>query len=358
MNKLDYLRFPAEWEAQEAILLALPNESTDWAYVLDKAICCYSEILNTILSLSGLKVILLVRSADEARKLLGPVADNENLYLLETLYNDTWTRDYGPLTVEKDGCLHILDFGFNGWGLKFASDRDNMVNFRLDYAGIITRGKYRNNRDFTLEGGSVESDGKGTLLTTSLCLCSPNRNGGKSKPEINEILKQRLGVSHILWLDHGALEGDDTDSHIDTLARICPDDTIIYCGAGEVSDLQHEELEKMASQIRLFRTAEGNPFNLVELPLPDPVFSDDGDRLPATYCNYLVTPAHVFVPTYGSELKDNLALKMIGTVYSDRKVVGIDCRALLEQHGSLHCATMQLMPGTINFEILDKICKK
>lgn len=358
MNNLDYTRFAAEWEAQEAILLAWPNENTDWSYMLKKAQECYQDIIYNLAAYSGLKIIVLVNSVEKVREAIGEIAAMENIYLVEQEYNDTWARDYGPLTVVNNESLYLLDFGFNGWGLKFASDKDNLVNLRMNERGLILQNVYRNNRDFVLEGGSVETDGCGTILTTSRCLCSPNRNGGKQKDEINKILWERLGARNILWLDYGALEGDDTDSHIDTLARMCPHDTIVYCGAGEIDDVQHEELTAMANQIANLRTSDGKPYNLVELPLPDAVFSVDGDRLPATYCNYLVTPKCVFVPTYGSAKKDALALQMIGSVYSDREVIGIECLALLEQHGSLHCATMQLMPGSINLEKLNQICRK
>ncbi|MDE5814319.1 MAG: agmatine deiminase family protein, partial [Muribaculaceae bacterium] len=261
---------------------------------------------------------------------------------------DNWTRDYGMISVVRNERLRALDFGFNGWGLKFASDKDNLVNLRLHEKAIIAPLVYRNERDFVLEGGSVETDGAGTVLTTSRCLQSPNRNGGKTKAELNRELLQRLGCDHVLWLDHGALEGDDTDSHIDTLARLAPDDTIVFTGTRNFDDPQFESLLAMRAQLTLFRTAEGNPYNLVELPLPDPVLDEDGSRLPATYANYLVVNGVIFMPTYAQPDKDDLAMRTIQIAFPGYKVVGVDCRTLLRQHGSLHCATMQIPAGIIN----------
>lgn len=340
-------RFLAEWEPQAAILMALPNASTDWSYMLGDVLECYGGILNALTS-EGVRVILLSDSRSDAEAVLANVKHSEHVFVVEAGYNDTWTRDYGPLAVEKGGRLRALDFGFNGWGLKFAADKDNLVNLRLSEKFVILPEQYRNERDFVLEGGSVETDGRGTLLTTTRCLTSPNRNGGKSKKELNEILHERLGVSHVLWLDYGALAGDDTDSHIDTLARFAPDDTILFTGCRNVDDEHFEELLRMRAQLTLFRTPEGNPYNLVELPLPDPIYDEDGERLPATYANYLVTDTAIFMPVYGQEANDRLACQTVRIAYPDRKTVPVDCRALIRQHGSLHCATMQLYELTID----------
>lgn len=336
-NAFGRYRLEAEWEHPGRVLVALPAANTDWNYMLDEArdqcLCLVQAMLG-----AGQKVMLLVPpNSDET------LPEHPLLTTVEMDYNDTWTRDYGPLTVRcADGTRRLLDFGFNAWGLKFAADRDNLVTLRLEEKGYLN--DVRNCRNFILEGGSVETDGRGTLLTTSRCLCSPNRNGGKSKAEMNELLYRYLGINHVLWLDYGALEGDDTDSHIDTLARLAPHDTIIYISDGGEDTAQGVELRRMAGQLRSFRTAEGHPFNLVELPLPEPVYDEDGLRLPATYANYLVTPTHIFVPTYGQPLRDELAVRTLHSVFSTHIPVPVDCCRYLRQHGSLHCATMQL-PG-------------
>lgn len=334
-------RLRAEWENPEKILLALPGEDTDWNYILPRALEQYRTLIDALVE-GGERVMLVCRDECESRRLRQRWG--AAVVIIEDIpYNDTWTRDYGPLTVEEDGRLLELDFGFNGWGLKFASDRDNLVNLNLAGHGYRESSRYVNCRDFELEGGSIETDGRGTILTTSRCLTSPNRNGGKSKTEVETILKERLGAERILWLDHGFLAGDDTDSHIDTLARMAPGDTIVYVGAPEdAEDIHHDELLQMENQLKDFRTAEGKPYRLIRLPFPDPVFDDEGTRLPATYANYLVTGRNVFVPVYGSEVKDSEALEKIGLAFPDHKIFPVDCAVLLWQHGSLHCSTMQL----------------
>ncbi len=345
-------KFIPEWTPQEAVLMALPNNNTDWAYILHEAQLQYARIIET-LTKEGVRVVLLCDDIEEAEVLLKNSVI-ENVTFINIPYNDTWTRDYGPISVIKDDTLRALDFGFNGWGLKFASDKDNLVNLHLSEKFVMLSATYRNERDFVLEGGSIETDGNGTLLTTTKCLCSPNRNGGLSKKEAEEELRHRLGVDHVLFLDYGALEGDDTDSHIDTLARIAPDNTIIFTGFRNIDDPQFEELLKMRAQLSLFRNACGEPFNLIELPLPDAIFDEDGMRLPATYANYLITDNVIFMPTYGQPANDTLAMQTIKIAFPNHKVVGIDCTTLIKQHGSLHCATMQIPVNLFNQAVYDK----
>lgn len=212
------IRFIAEWEPVEYVMLALPHSGTDWNHMLDEALDQYRRLVGALTS-ERQKVLLLCRDSAQARDILSD-CDPDLITYVEMDFNDTWTRDYGMISAERNGRTRALDFGFNAWGLKFAADKDNLVNLSLRDKSLIGSDTYRNERDFVLEGGSVESDGKGTVLTTSRCLTSPNRNGGKDKAELNRILAERLGACHVLWLDHGALEGDDTDSHIDTLARL------------------------------------------------------------------------------------------------------------------------------------------
>lgn len=335
------VRFIAEWEGKPKVLMALPEPDTDWNYMLEEARDQYRRLVEALTG-KGIPVILLCHDSESAGDLLSS-CDKNNLRLVKAEYNDTWTRDYGPLGVFREERFRLLDFGFNGWGLKFAADKDNLVNLCLHNTGIYPPLTYRNERDFILEGGSVDTDGEGTLLTTTRCLCSPNRNGGKTRGELNEILRERLGVSHVLWLDYGALEGDDTDSHIDTLARLAPGDTILYTGCRNFDDPQFEGLLRMRAQLEMFRTMEGNPFNLIELPLPDPIHDENGQRLPATYSNYLVIGDYVFMPTYSQPANDELACRTVRIAFPDHEVVPVDCRALIRQHGSLHCATMQIL---------------
>ena len=343
--------FLPEWTAVDGILMALPNELTDWDYILEEVIEQYRRIIEAFTG-EGLRVVMLCDSAEKAANILKEVDHNLVTYV-EAPFNDTWTRDYGPITILKHGDLRGLDFGFNGWGLKFAADKDNLVNRHLNEKAVFSKDLYRNESAFILEGGSVETDGAGTILTTTRCLCSPNRNGGLSKREADEQLRNRLGAQHVLFLDYGGLAGDDTDSHIDTLARLAPDNIILFTGCRDVDDEHFEDLLKMRAQLSLFRNAHGEPFNLVELPLPDPIFDEEGQRLPATYANYLVTPDLLFMPTYNQPEKDSLALQTLRIAFPNHKIIGIDCSTLIKQHGSLHCATMQLPRGLFNPVLFD-----
>lgn len=346
------IRFLAEWESCEAILMALPVAGTDWEYMLPEITDQYRRLVSAFTG-AGERVVLLCPDRKKGAEIFKEIP-GDRLTLLECPYNDTWTRDYGPLTVIRGGRLRALDFGFNGWGLKFAADRDNLVNLNLNKKYVIEPDIYRNERDFELEGGSVDTDGHGTLLTTTRCLCSPNRNGGRSKKEIGERLTASLGVDHILWLDYGALEGDDTDSHIDTLCRMGPNNVILFTGCRDVDDPHFEELLKMRAQLTMFRNTEGKPYNLVELPFPDPVYDEEGNRLPATYANYLVTPRNIFMPVYASPQTDRLACQTMKIVFPDHNIVPVDCRQLLRQHGSLHCATMQIPDNVFNQTIYEQ----
>lgn len=332
MNNRQAVRMPAEWEPHTRVLMAWPHADTDWDSspgLLEDARECFRNIISAI-------------SANEEVILAGPEAPEPmaNVTFVKVPTNDTWARDFGPLTVEHGGHTGLIDFTFNGWGSKFAAEKDNAINRALKAAGVLA--EPMETTDFVLEGGSVETDGRGTLLTTSRCLLAPTRNPSMTKEQIEKYLSEKLGFDHYLWLDHGALAGDDTDSHIDTLARLAPGDTIIYCGPGEPGDPNNPELELMREELREFRTREGNPFNLIELPLPSPIYDEDGMQLPATYANYLVGPRHIYLPVYNQPRKDLLAQQTLKIAYPDHEIVPIDCRTLIRQHGSLHCVTMQL----------------
>ena len=254
--------------------------------------------------------------------------------------NDTWARDHGFITlVDDQGHARLLDFCFNGWGEKFPAELDNAINRRLYDEGKV-KGEYVDCLDFVLEGGSIESDGKGTVFTTSCCLLAPHRNQPMTKEQIEEHLKQELHAERIVWINHGSLTGDDTDGHIDTLVRICPDDTLLYTGCDNPDDEQYAELHLMEEELKTFRTIEGKPYRLLKLPMPRPIIFE-GERLPATYANFLVINGAVLCPTYAQPDLDAEALRLIGEAFPEREIVGIDCRSIIKQHGSLHCCTMQ-----------------
>ena len=268
------------------------------------------------------------------------IRKREDLLIVGEPSNDTWARDHGFISlVDDQGGRRLLDFKFNGWGEKFPAELDNAINRRLYDEGKIS-GEYIDCLDFVLEGGSIESDGEGTVFTTSCCLLAPHRNQPMTREQIEERLKQELCAERIVWIDHGSLTGDDTDGHIDTLVRICPDDTLLYVGCDDPQDEQYEELKLMEEQLKTFHTLEGKPYRLVKLPMPRPILFE-GERLPATYANFLVINGAVLCPTYNQLNLDAEALRLIGEAFPDREIVGIDCRSIIKQHGSLHCCTMQ-----------------
>lgn len=341
-------RLPAEWESQEAILIAFPHERTDWAYMLDEARECFVNIISAIVDKAGLTAVVVTPEPDDVRKRLSHLSSSR-IIIAECPTDDTWARDFGPISLLGTDTASplLLDFKFNGWGLKFRSCNDNLINMRLSASGLLKADR-RNHLGFVLEGGSIESDGCGTILTTSECLLSPNRNGNLSRSQIEKYLLKAFGARKILWLDHGFLKGDDTDSHIDTLARLAPRNTIYYVKCDDPADPHFKALEAMERQLSTFTDADGSPYNLIGLPLPDPIYDpDDGTRLPATYANFLITPRAILLPVYGQPRKDKLAEMMMKIAFPVHAIVTIDCRALIRQHGSLHCVTMQLLPNTL-----------
>lgn len=338
-NKIELqLRTPAEWQTDGYIMIAWPNASTDWGYMLEEVEECYIRLAEAIVDDSPL--LIVTPDIERPKRLLAHL-NQERIIYSQVAINDTWTRDYGPITVETPNGAVGCDFKFNGWGLKFAACYDNLVTSRL-YENHTIYGLYMNCLGFVLEGGSIESDGEGTLLTTSECLLSPNRNGSCSREEIEETLSHTLGFTRFLWLNHGYLAGDDTDSHIDTLARFAPNDTIVYVKCDNEKDEHYTELKEMEEELKTFRTNNGNPYNLIALPFPEAIFDEEGVRLPATYANFLVTPRTVFLPVYDQPGHDAKAEEAIMKAFPEHKIVTVNCRALIKQHGSLHCATMQL----------------
>jgi agmatine/peptidylarginine deiminase len=263
-----------------------------------------------------------------------------NITLFQCDTNDTWARDHAFITLLGDNVPHYVDFCFNGWGRKFEASLDNAINGKLYDAGIV-KGEYEDCTSLVLEGGSIESDGKGTILTTSQCLLAPHRNQPMTQDDIEKCLKKMLHANLVLWLDHGDLIGDDTDGHIDTIARFAPNDTIVYMQCTDEDDAQYSDLQAMEKQISQLRTADGKPFRMLALPSPSPIHDDDGERLPATYANFLVINGAVLYPTYAQPENDRRAAMVLKEAFPTHEIVGIDCRALIKQHGSLHCVTMQ-----------------
>lgn len=337
-------RFPAEWEPQDAILLAWPHKDTAWE--LDDLIQLYEALVSVICDFADLVIaipeteIAGVRSRLEAMEV--PL---EYVYFYPIESNDTWVRDFGPITVQTEQGMKLLNFSFNGWGEKFKFELDNAITKKLYEQNAFPSAAFET-IDFVLEGGSIESDGQGTLLTTSSCLLNKNRNPHLSKAEIEQQLKTTLGVKKINWINSGYLAGDDTDGHIDVLARFCPDNTIVYTACDDEHDEHYSALKVMEAELRAMTSADGQSYRLLALPWPGPKFNDNDQRLPATYANFLIVNEAVLVPIYDS-LSDEDALEVISQAFPGYEIFGIPCLSLIERGGSLHCITMQLPEGVL-----------
>lgn len=335
---------PPEWAPQTAIQLTWPRPDGDFA---DWFAAVEDNFVRLTVAISRFQTVLIGTEIPPAKlqaRLVEAGATAERLRIHPVRSNDVWARDHGPITVFEDGRLLHLDFRFNGWGGKFAADLDDTLTRQLAAQGALTAPV--ETVDFVLEGGGIEVDSRGTLLTTRRCLLAPTRNPQYSEAQIEALLKDKLGVQRVLWLDHGDLIGDDTDGHIDTIARFCDDHTIAYQACEDRSDAHYEDLKALECELQALRTPDGAPYKLVALPLPPPVFDVDdhgqGKRLPAGYPNFLILNGAVLMPTYGDAATDAEALRRLAPCFPDREVIGLDCRALINQYGSLHCVTMQI----------------
>ena len=336
------LRFPAEWEPQAAILIAWPHAGTDWAERLAEVEETYIALVQAITRYQPAWICVAdddLQTYAEAR-LRSARVDMSKVRFVPFDYDDTWLRDSGPITLREGDGFRVLDFRFTAWGGKFEAGRDDRLVEALDQQGLFG-GAPRQRIDFALEGGGIETDGDGTLLTTWHCL--HERHPGASREELDARLRQWLAQDRVLWLDHGYLEGDDTDAHIDTLARFAPGDAIVFQACDDPADSHHAELQAMAADIAALRTADGRPYRLFPLPWARPIV-DNGRRLAASYANYLIINGAVLIPAYGDRA-DDAAAAVLALAYPGRDIVQVPCRPLIWQNGSLHCITMQLPAG-------------
>ncbi|MCW8955328.1 MAG: agmatine deiminase family protein [Gammaproteobacteria bacterium] len=329
-----------EWAPQSAVMLTWPHDKTDWQHNLAAVESVYLAMVKEISKHEHLLIVCrdtqhqqhieqVIMQPDLLTRCVFALADS----------NDSWARDHGPITVLDNGKPLLLDFGFNGWGKKFTAEKDNLISTQLANNYIFECPLQT--IDLILEGGSIDADGNGSLMTTEQCLLTDTRNPQYTKTDISKKLKQLLGIEQILWLNQGHLAGDDTDSHIDTLARFCSKDTIAYCSCDETDIEHYAALKAMEDQLKQFRNRQGQPYKLVPLPLPSAIYDEDGQRLPATYANFLIINHAVLVPVY-NDPKDGVAIKSLQQVFNDREVIGINCLPIIQQYGSLHCLTMQL----------------
>ncbi|MDQ2972276.1 MAG: agmatine deiminase family protein [Pseudomonadota bacterium] len=337
-------RLPAEWEPQAAVLLAWPHVDTDWGQRLLATESSYVALASAITRFEP--VLICVADAavrERACELLGAGADLSRVRFVEIPYDDTWLRDSGPIALHRGNEYTLADFRFTGWGGKFEASRDDAL-----IKGLIERDVFKPSVghariDWALEGGAIESDGAGTLLTTWRCL--HQRHPDQSRSQIESLLRESLGAQRVLWLEHGYLQGDDTDAHIDTLARFAPDNAIVYQACDDTSDSHFDELAAMREELVALRTLDGKPYTLHALPWPKPIV-DGGRRLAASYANYLIVNGAVLVPTY-DDPADAEAARVIANAHPGHQMVQVPCRPLIWQNGSLHCVTMQLPEGLV-----------
>ena len=337
------LRLPAEWEPQSAVLIAWPHAGTDWADRLASVETTYVALAAAVTRFQ--RLIIVVSDAElhahVQTQLQGAGVDLSRVRFVELPYDDTWLRDSGPITLQGgDKGFQLTDFRFTGWGGKFGAEQDDALVAGLVDAGVFGQAAHKR-IDWALEGGAIESDGEGSVLTTWRCLVQ--RHPEQSREEMSAILRDGLHAERVLWLDYGYLEGDDTDAHIDTLARFAPGERIVFQACDDASDPHHDELQRMAVELAALHTRHDRSYHLHPLPWPRPIL-DEGRRLAASYANYLIVNGAVLVPAYDDPADDEAA-RVIGAAHPGREIVQVPCRPLIWQNGSLHCITMQLPAG-------------
>ncbi len=333
---------PAEWSSQEAVILTWPHSDSDWAESLNEIESVYSEIAYQISRRET--VILIHRDAVHRNHIQNQLTSrgirNDTIQWAEIPSNDTWVRDYGPLTLYRHNQPVLLDFCFDGWGNKYDSALDNRISRILHERGLLGDVSLET-IPFVLEGGSIDSDGQGALLTTRACLLVAERNQGISRTQMESRLFEWFDTANVLWLNHGYLAGDDTDSHVDNLARFCNPETIAYTSCDNPDDEHYASLKAMETELKGFRRPNGKRYELIPLPIPQPIYNTDAQRLPASYANFLIINKAVLIPTF-NDANDDIAMNRLSQVFTDRTMTGIDSRPIIQQHGGIHCMSMQL----------------
>ncbi|NPA50478.1 MAG: agmatine deiminase family protein [Epsilonproteobacteria bacterium] len=329
-------RLKAEWEKQKGVLVAFPHSRSDWAKngSFKRALSTFVKLTQAIAY--SQKVYILCENKEE---LDGLFCTKNNLIFIEANYNDTWTRDYGPISIEENKKAKLLDFQFNGWGGKFDATLDNLVNKFLYKKGIFEDTSLES-IDFILEGGAIDCDGEGSLLTTKSVLLNKNRNPHMNQKEIEEFLSKKLGVDRFLWIENSYLAGDDTDGHIDMLARFVSKDTIVYISTQDREDEHYYYFKELEKELKLFKQRDGKAYNLIPLNIPEAKYKDN-KRLPASYINFLITNSSVILPTYNSP-KDKEAINIFREIFKGYEIIPLNALTLIEEGGSIHCSTMNL----------------
>jgi agmatine deiminase len=334
-------RMPAEWEPHEATWLSWPHKEASWPGAFEPVPGVFVELTRHLTASELVRINVADEAfADRVRTLLkqgGVDLDRVRFHLNPT--NDAWCRDHGPIYVVRDvnGRREraINDWGYNAWGEKYPPhDLDDVVPTRI--AAEMNEPLFA--PGIVMEGGSLDVNGRGTLLTTEACLLNPNRNPHLSREQIEQYLKEFLGVTHILWLGDGIV-GDDTDGHIDDLTRFVSADTVVTVVEADPLDDNYQPLKENYERLLRMRDQNGHPLRVVQLPMPGARYFD-GQRLPMSYANFYIANESVLVPTYRHP-NDAVACDVLQDCFPDRRVVGIDCTHLIWGLGSIHCVTQQ-----------------
>lgn len=338
------LKMPPEWQFQTAIWLSWPWNRETWPGNLEAAQAEFVGFLSAIAETQSVSLMASDESRSAAERQLEsiPPAARTNITLINIPTNDAWARDYAPTFVRNEsGDLMAIDWNYNGWGGKYPPfDRDQAVARRVaDHLGIT-----RWSPDLCFEGGAIEVNDSGVLLTTRSCALDPNRNPGQSLEQIEQTLGQCLGTTKTIWLSGSALEGDDTDGHIDQLARFTDDETVVHAWTHHPNDPQRTALEKNYDDLRRQLADVGlSHYRLVKLPIPAPI-EFQGRRIPASYCNFLITNELVIVPQFDRP-EDERALEILRPLFANRHVIGLPSLNLSVGLGSFHCLSQQQGPN-------------
>ncbi|MBL0041452.1 MAG: agmatine deiminase family protein [Xanthomonadales bacterium] len=339
-------QLPAEWEPQSAVLIAWPHAGTDWSANLADVESTYVALAAAVTRFQHLLVVVADADLREhvRTRLAGAGLDMARVHLALADYDDTWLRDSGPITQRDGDRFRLLDFRFTGWGGKFGASRDDLLIGALHANGAF-RNALQDRIDFALEGGAIEIDGHGTLMSTLICL--QQRHPAMDEAGLCETLGKIFSVAQVVLLKSGELQGDDTDAHIDTLARFAPDRTIVFQACDDQSDPHHAPLAAMRDELAAMRDVDGHPYRLLSLPWAQPVHAADGRRLAASYANFLIINGAVLMPAYGDRA-DAEAKRVLARAFPQREIIAVPARSLIEQNGSLHCITMQLPEGVVD----------
>ena len=334
-------RLPAEWEKQSAVQLTWPHDKDIWQEDFPKIINLFVSLSKIMISHTRL-IIICLKATDI--KYYFTEKEKKRIFFIEAKSNDIWTRDHGFISLKAKQNIFLLNFIFNGWGLKFVANHDNLLNLKLKQSSIFSEKVSFKDVSLVFEGGSIDSNGNGEALTTSTCIFSLNRNEYIPKANLIKNLKDTFNLSKLHLLDHGHLQGDDTDSHIDMLARFVNENTIVHAVCNDKNDNHYESLQKMKVELEEISNSKGQKYNLIGIPIGK-VIKEDA-RLPASYINFLLINGAVLVPQYNVP-EDKIAIEIFSKLFKNRIVIPFNCTLLIRQGGSLHCATMNFYEGTL-----------